>query len=94
MEKDVAHSCEATLDGIEAVEVDLVNHPPHYMQGEIECIDAIEASLTVEEFRGFCKGTAQAYLWRERHKGGDEDLRKASFYLKRLSEVIKKAVKT
>ena len=25
---------------------DLVNHPPHYNKGDIECIDAIEAMLT------------------------------------------------
>lgn len=63
---------------------DPVNHPKHYCQGEIECIDAIKSALTDEEFRGFCKGTSLAYIWRERSKGGDEDLRKAAWYLARL----------
>src|SRR5690606_10576655 len=31
---------------------DNVNKPAHYRQGEIECIDAIRAALTPEEFRG------------------------------------------
>ena len=62
---------------------DLVNHPPHYKQGNIECIDAIEAALTEEEFRGYCKGNALKYVWRERHKGQDESLRKAVWYLNR-----------
>ena len=51
---------------------DLVNQPPHYPQGEIECIDAIEAALTPEEFRGYCKGNALKYIWRERHQGAKE----------------------
>lgn len=65
---------------------DQVNHPPHYTQGGIECIDAIQAALTKDEFRGYCKGNALKYVWRERSKGGDQDLRKAEWYLKRLSE--------
>lgn len=62
-----------------------VNHPPHYNASGIECIDAIEAALTPDEFRGFCKGNAMNYEWRERHKGGDEDLKKAAWYLNRLT---------
>jgi hypothetical protein len=63
---------------------DLVNHPEHYRQGEIECIDAIEAALTPDEFRGYCKGNAIKYVWRERHKGGAQSLMKARWYLDRL----------
>jgi hypothetical protein len=65
-------------------DVDLVNQPPHYRQGEIECIDAIEAALTPEEFRGYCKGNALKYIWRERHKGQHSSLAKAAWYLARL----------
>jgi hypothetical protein len=67
-------------------QVDMIEHPPHYCQGEIECIQAIRAALTPEEFRGFCKGNALAYLWRERHKGGDTDMAKATWYLKKATE--------
>ena len=63
---------------------DLVNHPPHYTDGMIECIDAIEAQLTPEEYRGYLKGNIAKYVWRERHKGGPESLMKARFYLDRL----------
>jgi hypothetical protein len=55
--------------------------PPHYTNGEIECIDAIRASLTPEEFRGFCKGNIMKYVWREKHKAGDVDLAKAGDYV-------------
>jgi hypothetical protein len=63
---------------------DPVNHPAHYTQGEIECIDAIQAALTPEEFAGYCKGNALKYIWREQHKGGAESLLKAQWYLDRL----------
>lgn len=63
--------------------VDMVNHPPHYTHGGIECIEAIEAALTPEEFRGYCKGNALKYIWRERHKGGQESLQKAGWYMQR-----------
>ena len=63
---------------------DNVNHPPHYTTGGIECIDAIEAALTPEEFRGFCKGNVIKYTYREGSKGGVEDLKKAQWYLRRL----------
>ena len=63
---------------------DQVNQPDHYRQGEIECIDAIRAALTPEEFRGFCKGNVLKYVWRERHKGGGESLAKAEWYLRCL----------
>ena len=65
---------------------DSVNQPAHYTIGSIECIDAIRAALTPEEFRGFCKGNVIKYTWRERIKGGDESLKKAGWYLKRLTD--------
>ena len=62
---------------------DPVNQPEHYRQGHIECIDAIEAALTPEEFCGFCKGNILKYIWRERKKDG-ASLSKAAWYLHRL----------
>ena len=60
---------------------DAVQHPPHYTQGGIECIDAIKASMTADGFCDYCKGNIIKYIWRWRDKGGIEDLRKASVYL-------------
>ena len=54
----------------------------HYRQGDIECIDAIRAALTDEEWRGFCKGNVLKYTWREKHKGGDGSMLKAQDYLR------------
>lgn len=67
---------------------DMVNHPAHYTAGSIECIDAIKASMTKEQFAGYLKGNSMKYMWRYQHKGGVEDLQKARWYLDRLiSEV-------
>ena len=52
---------------------DNVNSPAHYTQGGIECIDAIRASMSADEFAGFLKGNAIKYLWRYRHKGKKEE---------------------
>ena len=61
-----------------------VDHPQHYQSSTIECIDAIEAQLTPEEFRGFLKGNVLKYMWRERMKGGIETLHKAQWYLNEM----------
>jgi len=67
-----------------SADVDMVNSPPHYNHAGIECIEAIEAALTPEEFRGYCKGNNIKYTWRENYKNKDEDLAKANWYLSRL----------
>ena len=64
---------------------DNVNHPPHYKKGSIECIDLIEAMLTAEEFKGYCKGNSIKYIYREDHKDANvEDIGKTIWYLTRL----------
>lgn len=68
---------------------DSVHHPGHYTSGEIECIDAIKASMTPEEFEGYCKGNFIKYVWRYRDKNGIEDLEKANVYLKWLIDSLK-----
>lgn len=50
-------------------------------EGSVECIEAIRSALTPEEFRGFCKGNAIKYIWREGSKGGIRDIYKAADYL-------------
>lgn len=66
---------------------DMVNHPPHYTQGGIECIDAIEAALGPYGFRAFLRGQVLKYLWRVGLKGdAAEDLAKAAWYLNRLQK--------
>ena len=63
---------------------DVVNRPEHYRQGSVECIEAIESSMSREEFQGYLKGNIEKYVWRYRYKNGVQDLRKARWYLDRL----------
>lgn len=57
-----------------------VNHPSHYNDHPIECIDV------VEHFP-FLEGNIIKYVWRHRGKNGLQDLLKAKWYLDRLIEV-------
>ena len=64
---------------------DAVNHPSHYTQGGIECIDAMKASMSDEAFKGLLKGNVIKYIWRYEKKVNPlEDLKKAKWYLERL----------
>ena len=66
-----------------------VDHPSHYNQGQIECIDALESALGAVGFEAFCRGNALKYLWRAEHKGDRlEDLRKAAWYLDRMIKYV------
>lgn len=67
---------------------DNVNNPAHYTNGEIECIDAIKASMPIAEYIGFLKGNVMKYIWRYKSKGNPiEDLKKAKWYLNKLIEI-------
>lgn len=61
-----------------------VERPIHYASGGLEAIEAMEASMTPEAFRGFLKGNVLKYVWRYEQKNGLEDLEKAKWYLNQL----------
>lgn len=63
---------------------DPVERPKHYAFGGIECIEAVEASMSPEAYRGFLKGNVQKYVWRYETKNGLQDLQKAKWYLDQL----------
>ena len=68
------------LEGIARREA--VNHPPHYNQGNIEVIDAIE-----DWGLDFNAGNVVKYVSRHQHKAEPlEDLKKARWYLDRIIE--------
>lgn len=60
----------------------------HYKDMSVQPWEAMEAWLTPEEYRGYHKATAIAYLARERQKGGDQDVEKAIHHLQRLVEYL------
>jgi hypothetical protein len=63
---------------------DPVNHPTHYTShpSGVECIQ-------ITEHMTFNVGNAVKYLWRADLKNGDEDLRKAAWYIER--EIARRA---
>ena len=68
---------------------DMVTAPRHYNTGNIECIDAIEESMSSVAFKGYLKGNCMKYLWRYDYKGKQvEDLKKAGWYLNKLTEIV------
>ena len=66
---------------------DNVNHPAHYkLFPNQEAIDIIRATLTEDEYIGYCKGNALKYRLRAGLKGDNaiEDLAKANWYRDQL----------
>jgi hypothetical protein len=62
-------------------------NPNHY-KGDIECIDAIKASMSKEAFMGNLKGNIIKYVWRDK-ENKIEDLDKAIWYINKLKEQLK-----
>lgn len=61
-----------------------VDHPQHYTQGDIECIQAIEAQAGPLGAFEYCRGAVSKYLWRCLYKGNPvKDLKKARWYIER-----------
>jgi len=78
----------SSYTGSKAVK-DNVNHPSHYTQGAIECIDAIkEATKGLLGIEAVCTANIIKYVWRWKFKNGIEDLRKARWYLDRLIDEV------
>ncbi len=69
---------------------DMVNSPPHNNTGNVECIVAIQESMTPDAFKGYLKGNVLKYMWRYEYKNGTQDLEKAQWYLNKLVETCKK----
>ena len=64
---------------------DIINNPPHYGDGSIECIEYMKDNMDFMMFMGYLEGNTKKYLHRYRHKGKPlEDLKKAKWYLNRL----------
>ena len=80
-------ACENAEDSCYGKEpnADMVNHPSHYTQGGIECIDALKAATVSKTgIEAVCTANAIKYLWRYEEKNGIEDVKKARWYIDRL----------
>ena len=69
---------------------DPVNHPAHYTQGGIECIDALDAAVTgCPPDEAVCVANVIKYVWRYKDKDPVRSLEKARWYLDRLIGKVK-----
>lgn len=65
-----------------------VDHPSHYKAGKYECIDVMEDTFGAEAVKSFCILNAFKYIYRADSKGGDEDIKKARWYLNRYCQIV------
>lgn len=79
---------QATHEPTHGSEYDVVSKPRHYASTSIECIDAMRETQGDEAVKHFCECNAFKYLWRHNSKNGDEDVRKASWYLNKAVEIM------
>lgn len=86
-ERKVYQTGDDSVVDAECFPEDKVNQPNHYANFSIECIDAMQAMLSREEFIGYLRGNIFKYLWRYKLKNGVEDLKKAQWYQNKLIEV-------
>lgn len=71
---------------------DNVNHPQHYTQGGIECIDALKAATVGKTgIEAVCVANVIKYLWRYEEKNGLEDVKKAQWYINYLIQELNEA---
>lgn len=69
--------------------IDNVNHPSHYYQGGIECIDALKAATVGKTgIEAVCVANVIKYLFRYENKNGLEDAKKAQWYINRLIQEL------
>ena len=66
---------------------DPVNHPSHYTQGGMECIDEMVMLFGKASVMHFCLCNAWKYRKRAMFKNGQEDLDKADWYLSKYKEL-------
>lgn len=66
---------------------DPVNHPDHYTQGSIECIDAMIETQGVQAVQNYCICNAFKYIWRHNSKNNDQDIQKAKWYIDKYLEL-------
>ena len=64
-----------------------VEHPKHYTNGGIECIDAMISAFGKEAVMIYCRVNAFKYIWRSDLKGRVEDIQKAAWYLRKYLEL-------
>ena len=81
---------EAELDYVLSIiddTPDIINKASHYNHGGIETIDEIVLIFGKEVAKHFCLGNIWKYRARAIYKNGEEDMKKANYYVKKYKEL-------
>lgn len=90
LEKIQNYTKISTTSTEEEPQKEMVNHPPHYKNGNIECIEAMIDVFGKHKVAAFCELNAFKYQWRANNKGTDiQDKKKAIWYLNKYIELNK-----
>lgn len=82
-------AADFVIDGEPVSVLNIQEGGDHYKKlGDYQPWEVLRRWLTPEEFRGYMKGTAIAYLAREQDKGGMLDIKKATHTLQGLTELL------
>lgn len=73
---------------------DMVNHPDHYTQGGMECIDEMQLVFGTEAVKHFCLCNVWKYRKRALFKNKEEDLDKADWYMNKFKELSEDGAET
>lgn len=88
--KKVLEFCERQGNrevNMEDTKPDMVNHPPHYTNSGMECIDEMILIFGKEAVRNFCLCNAWKYRKRAIYKNGEEDMKKSDWYINKYKEL-------
>lgn len=69
---------------------DVINHPNHYTNSGMECIDEMETVFGIVPTMHFCLLNVWKYRKRAIHKNGEEDLKKSDWYMNKYKELQEK----
>ena len=72
---------------------DIINHPNHYTNGGMECIDEMLLIFGEETVAHFCLCNAWKYRYRALTKNGQEDIDKSHWYINKYKELVERKVK-
>ena len=64
-------------------------NPDHYKEKtSLECIEAMQIAFGRDRVITFCMLNAWKYIWRWKHKNGEEDLNKAKWYINKARDIL------
>ena len=67
---------------------DIVNHPNHYTNGGMECIDEMILVFGKDIVANFCLCNVWKYRYRATSKNGEEDIKKSHWYMNKYKELM------